>query len=228
MPALLLFDIDKTLVSTLRVGRTAVDRGFEKEFGITDAIADILVDGRTDYAIFKEIITNRRLAEGQDLEAAIRRAARAYLEQLPGAIAERKGDVLPGVVELLDALTESHPAVGLATGNMARGAQIKLGAFGLWERFAAGGFGDDTAVRAELVEQGMKALAVSLGRDPDPADTLVIGDTPLDVEAAHAIGARALAVATGKYDVEILESTGAEWVLPDLADTARVLEILRA
>jgi len=227
VPSLLLFDIDMTLISTLRAGRTAIDAAFQQEFGVTDAIADIAVDGRTDYAIFTEIIANCGAAPDGNLHAAFDRVARAYLEHLPKTIAERKGQILPGVIDLLDAVRETHPALGLATGNMARGAQIKLTHFGLWERFSAGGFGDNDAVRAEVVAQGIRALAGCIGCDADPAQALVIGDTPLDVEAAHHAGAKALAVATGKYDVATLQSSGADWVLPDFSDTAAALAILR-
>lgn len=225
MAKLVLFDIDQTLISTLRAGRSAVDSGFARAFGVEGAIGSVAIDGRTDHAIFMEIIAMHGLANG-DLDAAYRAGCDAYLADLPGAIAERNGHVLDGVAALLDALDASHGAIGLATGNMRRGAKIKLGHFGLWEHFVAGGFGDDTPVRAEVVAHGIHDLADHLGVAAYPHDAIVIGDTPLDVEAAHLAGARAVAVATGKYGVDDLRASGAEFVVPDLADTARMLEIL--
>lgn len=225
MARLVLFDIDQTLISTLRAGRAALDSGFARTFGIDDAIGSVAIDGRTDHAIFMEIIATRGLANG-DIAAAYRSGCDAYLADLPDAIAARNGHVLPGVAALLDALAASHGAVGLATGNMRRGAEIKLGHFGLWKRFAAGGFGDDTPVRAEVVASGIHALAAVLDVPAHPHDAIVLGDTPLDVDAAHLAGARAIAVATGKYGVDELAASGAEFVVPDLADTARMLEIL--
>lgn len=127
---------------------------------------------------------------------------------------------------LLDALDERGQKLGLATGNIERGARVKLSHFGLWERFVAGGFGDTTPVRAQLVRAGMEALAAATGLDPDPANTIVLGDTPLDIEAAHLVGTRCLAVATGSYDAGALDAAGADWVLADLPDTDRVLDIL--
>lgn len=201
--------------------------GFEHAFGIADACRDIRFDGRTDHAIFMEAIALHGLADG-DLDAAYRRAVDGYLAELGPSIAARSGTVLPGIPALLDALAESHGALGLATGNMRRGAAIKLGHFGLWERFPAGGFGDTTSIRAEVVREGIEALAAYLHLEADPADALVIGDTPLDVEAAHLAGARALAVATGAYEADTLWKSGAEWVLPDLSATDAVVELLRS
>jgi phosphoglycolate phosphatase-like HAD superfamily hydrolase len=146
-----------------------------------------------------------------------------YLELLPVALVERDGYVLPGVVELLDALQPAPVAIGLATGNVRAAAVAKLSHFSLWERFAAGGFGDDEPVRARLVESGLRALAAAAGREPLAAEAVVIGDTPLDIEAAHAIGARAGGVATGRFSVAELMAAGADWAMPDLTDTRAVV-----
>ena len=103
---------------------------------------------------------------------------------------------------------------------------MKLGHFGLWEHFAGGGFGDHSGVRADLIRAGIQELAAVAGVEADPGDCIIIGDTPLDVAAAHAAGARALAVATGNSSVEALRESGAEWVLADLSDIANVMGIL--
>lgn len=225
MPRLVLFDVDLTLIRTQWAGRAAMDAALTRVFGLTDPCRDLAFEGRTDRAIFMDAIALHRLADC-DLEGVYRRATDAYVEELGPALVARAGVVLPGVEALLAALSASHRAVGLATGNMRRGAQLKLGHFALWDRFAAGGFGDATPVRAEVVLEGVRALAAFLGCDANPGDTVVVGDTPLDVAAARAAGARALAVATGSFDVAALASSGADWVLEDLSDTARVLSIL--
>lgn len=228
MPSLVLFDIDMTLIRTQRAGRAAIEKAALRLFAIENAVEAVRIDGRTDHAIFMDLIALHRLSESEDPLVLYRKLADAYLEDLAPTIAERGGEVLPGVPSLLEALAQSHGAVGLATGNMQRGAAIKLGHFGLWESFAAGGFGDDTPVRAEVVREGIENLAAHLGITAHAADCVVIGDTPLDVEAAHLAGAKAMAVATGAYDLVALETSGAEWVLPDLADVDRVLAILRS
>jgi phosphoglycolate phosphatase-like HAD superfamily hydrolase len=226
MPRLILFDIDMTLIRTSGAGRRAMGAAFERLWSVEDATAGVSVDGRTDRAIFLELIEKHSLANG-DIDAACRSAIEAYLEELPGSLqSSTAATLLPGVTELLDALAAGGVQPGLATGNIRRGAALKLSHFGIWERFAGGGFGDDHSVRADLVRCGIVELAGCLKCDADPARTIVIGDTPLDVEGAHLAGARALAVATGRYTAEQLSAAGADYVVADLSETARVMDIL--
>ena len=224
MARIILFDIDMTLIRSQGAGRAALNAAFAETFGIESATENISFDGRTDRAIFSEIIALHRL--GADPEAAFRQVSQAYLEGLSASLAEHQGVVLPGIEALLPLLQGSHGAIGLATGNIRHGAQIKLAHHGLWEWFSGGGFGDATPVRAELVKAGIRDMAALLGIDPDPRDTIVIGDTPLDVEAARQASARTLAVATGSYTVEALRESGADWALDDLSDTAAVMKLL--
>lgn len=227
VPRVLLFDIDMTMVKTQGAGRAAMELAFAREFGIEKATEGILFDGRTDRGIFFETLERHGLG-GEALIPNYARFAEAYIELLPGWIVQKGGGVvLPGVHDLLAALAARDEAVvGLATGNMRRGAAHKLGHFGLWERFAGGGFGDDHTVRADLVRAGLEELAALFSFDPDPANAVVLGDTPLDIEAAHAIGAKALGVATGRFTVEELKASGAEFAVEDLSDTRAVLEML--
>lgn len=224
MPRILLFDIDMTMIRTQGAGRAAMEIAFAREFGVEKATEGILFDGRTDRGIFFEVLERHGFG-GEALIPNYGRFAEAYLEVFPGWIAQKGGEVLPGVHDLLTALEAEDAILGLATGNMRRGAAYKLGYFGLWERFAGGGFGDDHTVRADLVRAGIDELAAMNGFD-GPAEVIVLGDTPLDVEAAHAAGAKALGVATGRFTVDQLRASGAEFALPDLSDTATALEML--
>lgn len=226
MPQIILFDIDLTLITTNGAGRTAIETAFEKAFGVPNATEGVSFDGRTDHGIFMELIVTHHVA-GPDPMAAYRRMVEAYLGEIEPSLMAREGTILPGVPEILATMRETHK-LGLATGNLRRGAEAKLRHYGIWEHFAGGGFGDNSPVRAELVRHGIEEMAALLGIEPDPHDCIVLGDTPLDVEAAHLAGARALAVATGRSDMEALTKSGAEWVLPDLSNTKQVLEILRS
>jgi phosphoglycolate phosphatase-like HAD superfamily hydrolase len=214
---MVLFDVDMTLIRTNGAGRAAMDDALKTLFGLEQATAGISFDGRTDRAIFLEAIAVHGIA-GDELEAIYGSILGGYLERLPGSLDRLGGQVLPGVPALLDALAVRRLPVGLATGNVREGARLKLSHFGLWGRFAAGGFGDGRTVRAELVAEGISSLAAAAGLDPDAEATLVIGDTPLDVEAAHAAGARALGVATGRSTVEQLLAAGAEHAVASLDD----------
>ena len=223
MARLLLFDIDMTLVRTTGAGRRALNSALERLYGTSTATEGVSFDGRTDHGIFNEILTNI----GQTGVGEFTRLCEVYLSELPDSLRRAEtAVVLPGVVELLAELKASHGVFGLGTGNIRAGAKVKLGHFGLWEQFAGGGFGDHSGVRSELIAAGIQELAAVAGVDPDPADCIIIGDTPLDIVAAHAAGARALAVATGNSGVEALRTSGAEWVLADLSDVGVVMEIL--
>ena len=221
MARIILFDIDMTLIRSQGAGRAALNGAFADTFGLESATEGISFDGRTDRAILGEIIALHSL--GTD---AYGRVSEAYLRGLSASLSDRPGTVLPGVEALLPLLQQSHGAIGLATGNMRPGAETKLAHYGLWHWFSGGGFGDDTPVRADLVRAGIRDMAALLGIDADPRETIVIGDTPLDVAAAQAAGARTLAVATGSHTAEALRESGADWVLDDLSDTAAVMKLL--
>jgi len=204
---LVLFDIDGTLISSGRAGARGMNRSFERLFGVSGALDEVPLAGRTDRAIVSDALARA----GQPVnEETFLRVRQAYLEDLPGAMADpasAPGGILPGVSRLLEDLARERVAVGLLTGNFARGAAIKLGHFGLWERFAFGAFGDDHADRRALVPMAVEAAAeAGLGRFT-PDRIVVIGDTPLDVDCAHAYGAHAMAVATGIFSYEDLAAT---------------------
>lgn len=225
MPRILLFDIDMTMVRTDGAGRAAMDEAFLREFGVEKATEGMHFDGRTDRWIFLESLERHGFG-GDAMASNYERLRERYLEAFPAWLAKRGGIVLPGVVELLDALEPEGAIVGLATGNLRRGAAHKLGHFGLWERFSGGGFGDDHVVRTELVRAGIAELVDKHCLEAGDCEVVVIGDTPLDVEAAHGAGAKAFGVGTGRFTPAELRESGAEFALDDLSDTARALEML--
>ncbi|MGD9906571.1 MAG: HAD family hydrolase [Vicinamibacterales bacterium] len=224
---LVLFDIDGTLVLTGGAGKRAMDDAFAAVFGITDAFADLPISGRTDRFLVEYGLTRRGLPI---TTAAVDRFRTAYLDRLARTIHEpghgRRG-VLPGVVALLDALA-ARPAVqtALLTGNFAAGARIKLDHFGLWQHFAWGAFGDDHADRDALARS---ALAAAPGQGValvDPADAVVIGDTPFDIACARAAGARVVAVATGGHSLDELRAYQPDLAVADLGQLDRVLDLI--
>lgn len=214
---LVLFDIDGTLISSGRAGVRGMNRSFEREFGVSGALDTVTVAGRTDRAIVTEVLIRAGHEADDDTIARVRNA---YVQDLPLALADpnaRQTGVLPGVVSLLDHLdTRTDVVVGLLTGNFVRGAEIKLGHFGLWSRFAFGAFGDHHTNRRDLVPVAVDA-AVAAGHPRfDCSRVIIIGDTPADVDCAHAHGARAIAVATGPFSREDLVATGAAFVVATL------------
>jgi phosphoglycolate phosphatase len=218
-PALVLFDIDGTLVLTGRAGSRGMNRAFEQLHGVENALAHVPIAGRTDRAIVSDAFVRMGRQPTPSLIDELREAYCVHLGEELARDAGYPREVLPGVQTALATLaTRPHLSVGLLTGNFIAGAAIKLGFFDLWTRFAFGAFGDDHLDRRDLVPVA-RAAAARAGM-PDVADdrVVVIGDTPLDVDCAHAAGARAIAVATGPYDIETLATTGAEVVVADLTD----------
>jgi phosphoglycolate phosphatase len=223
MRRLLLFDVDATLILTGGAGARAMTQAFEELFGVSAAFAGIPMAGRTDPAIFVDALhrVGRRLEPG-----ALERFRETYCRRLRVEIDKpAPGKVLmPGIRPLLDALSQRTDVfVALLTGNFAEGARIKLEHFDLWRYFACGAFGDDHAERAALVPIARtRAGGQGAGQVCDDR-VFVVGDTPLDVACALASGVRAVAVATGSYDMDALAASGAHVVFPDLSDTASVL-----
>ena len=183
--------------------------------------------GRTDWRILADIASRI----GQSLDAQLLDRLRAvYIERLREEI-QHSGEgvkgALPGVPALLSALAARADAVmGLLTGNFEEGARIKLEYFDLWRYFRCGAYGDDAEDRNALVPFALQRARDCTGHAFGPQDVVVIGDTPLDVECAHAGGARAVGVATGGFTVDDLRRSGADAVFSDLRDTAAVLRAL--
>ena len=226
MTRLLLFDIDGTLVLTGGAGARAMLRAFTDLFGFSDGLGSISMAGRTDAWIVAQMAAAHGIAVG---EAEVRAFHDTYLRYLGEEILQpgpRKG-ILPGVRELLDALASRDDVhLALLTGNYRRGAEIKLGYFDLWRYFSTGAFGDDAHDRNGLLWTAIDNVIAAGGPRARPSETLIIGDTPLDVAVAVAGGARSLGVATGSYDVDTLLESGADAAVPDLSDTAAVMTVL--
>jgi phosphoglycolate phosphatase-like HAD superfamily hydrolase len=229
---LILFDIDGTLLWTDGAGRRAIHRALVDEMGTAGPIDGYRFDGKTDPQIVRELLT---LAGHADAESVDRIAAvcQRYVDLLTTELAKptHATHVFPGVPELLRAL-EPHEAqqrvmVGLLTGNLVAGAHLKLRSAGIDpSRFAVGAYGSDSGRRADLPAIAAERATRLAGRPFRGADIVIIGDTPDDVACGRPVGARAVAVATGFYDVAALRAAGAAHVFEHLGDTARVLEAL--
>lgn len=224
MDLLLLWDIDGTLLSSGRAGMRALQAAFQKEFVPNGLLDDIEFAGRTDRWIMRRIFEKFGLEAS---EANMVRLTEAYLENLPMAMASGPARVLPGVKELLEAAARRpRVAQGLLTGNLKRGAAVKLGFHGLWEHFHFGAFGDDSELRDELGPHALRRARERHGFDFPPGSVWIIGDTPHDIACARVIGANSLAVATGGHSAQALAQCSPTALLPDLADPVRFWEVL--
>jgi len=227
-PALILFDIDGTLLLSGKAGLRAMTRTFEKTFGVKDAFAGQHFGGRTDSYLVSYALRNAGLPDTADAHDQFRQN---YVPMLAEEIQQpgtgHKG-LMPGARELLDALEDHHHLhLALLTGNYREAAEIKLQHFEISSFFEWGAFSDDAADRNALVP-----IARRRAETYDiPAEAIeraiVIGDTPHDIECARVAGAKSIAVATGGFTVEQLRGFGADEVLQDLSDTEAVLALLR-
>ena len=231
MTPIILFDVDQTLLWSGGAGSLAMRRAFHRLYGVEDGFRRVEFSGRTDWSILRAALRGalrqHEVVGGKGDGAFLRELARfqeAYYPLLDETLREVEGGrVLPGVAELLAALEPRDGVrLGLETGNFRRAALMKLRYFGLDGYLSEGGFGDDAEERNDVV--GIAIDRVASGRPGAPV--WVVGDTPLDIDAAHANGARAFGVATGAHSIEELHAAGAEVVLEDLSDTEAALAAL--
>jgi phosphoglycolate phosphatase len=221
---LILFDIDGTLVLTGGAGGRAMARAFEEVFRLQHGMPSISMAGRTDAWIVAQMAASHGLPWTPEIFERFHNAYIGHLTEEIHKPGPQKG-ILPGVRDVLEALAAHNGAhLALLTGNFERGAQIKLEYFDLWRYFAVGAFGDRTHDRNSLLATALARVAAAGGPVITPAETVIVGDTPLDVAVAVAGGARSLAVATGSYDAAALRASGADVVVEDLVDVEAVLE----
>ena len=226
MVRLVLFDIDGTLIRTGGAGMRAFARAFAAEFGIVDGVERMKFAGRTDTSLVREFFQ----LHGVPVTAAnFQRFFERYVFLLEDTLHHSHGGAIPGVRDFLHQLQALRhpPLIGLLTGNIRLGAEIKLRRFGLWEIFHTGGFGDDHEDRNRIAviarDRGSRVLRENLRGE----QIVVVGDTPHDIRCGRAIGAKVLAVATGGSKLEELQSLEPDWLAMDLRGL-QAAEICRA
>ena len=227
MKKLILWDIDGTIIISHGAGVRAMERALTKRFGVTCDLGKIDWAGRTDSWITGEVFRHVGLPETPQNSHDY---LETYLELLPAELREgRQGQVLPGVLELLEQLhLRKDLAQGLLTGNLRRGAELKLTYYKVWHYFEFGAFADDSPRRNDLGPHALRRAKERHAVEFDPANTFIIGDTPHDIECGKVIGARTIGVATGRYSVDELRACGPTAVFSDFADTAAFLRVIDA
>ena len=218
-----LFDIDMTLLDSAGAGRTAFDRAFFDVLGVEGAFEGYHFFGGVDLGIVGDVYA--RIERSPVPAAVLARIRERYLAHLVSEIAGSAGfRAMPGARRLLARLAGSPGChLGIATGNFEEGAWRKLQAVGLARFFATGGFGSDAADRAEMTRVAIERVREHAAAHGGPgiapdAGCFVVGDSPRDVEAAQACGARAIAVATGHASREELEAMGPYLAVDDLPE----------
>ena len=224
---LLLFDIDGTLTSG-GPAVTAFRIALESTYGTAGPVGEYDFAGKTDPRILRDLLTAAGLAP-DEIDGGLPRFRVRYLAELEARIGTDPVTVLPGVRRLIAELAARDDVfLGLVTGNVAGGARLKLRSAGLWHHFPVGGFGSDHEVRNELPRVALDRASRHWGRAFSGEESVIIGDTPRDMECARAVGAATVAVTTGRFSSAALREAGADRVLPDFSDTAAAVEALTA
>ena len=224
---LVLFDVDGTLLLTGGAGMRAMKKVASELFGAAFRWDGIVVSGHLDPLIFAEAA----LLNGID-DPALHHDGfrRRYLEELRLELEHGRAGirVMPGILETLTELrTGGAATLGLLTGNYAEAIPLKLSAIGVDPRwFEITALGEDAATRRDLAALAIEKYSQRVGSPIDPARVIVVGDTPRDVDCAHAHGCFAFAVATGAYDEVALAAAGADRVVRDLGNPTPLLEIV--
>jgi len=202
VPVLLLWDLDETLVTTAGAGERSIVRSARKHWSVDVDLSLIPYAGCTDRRIGHLIRKHFGIAEDES-------TLRAYLDDFVNYVSEELPDsdarILPGVSEVVEAAhTSPDHSQGLLTGNLRAAAEAKLVPFGLWDYFSFGAFADDAIERLDLGPIALARASECYGVTFAPEEVTIIGDTPHDLACAHAIGARSLAVASGRFSPEQL------------------------
>jgi phosphoglycolate phosphatase-like HAD superfamily hydrolase len=223
MLRLVLFDIDGTLIHTDGAGIKAFGKAFEMQFNIPNGTAGMKFSGRTDTGLARELFTKHGIETSrQNFQLFFD----CYMDWLAHLLTQVRGDIFPGVWRFiydLQSLPEP-PLLGLLTGNLRLGAELKLRHFNVWDFFKFGAFADDHEDRNQIAVAAHQRGSRLAGRKLRGEEILVIGDTPLDIECGRAIGAKVLAVATGGSTLAELESHRPTWAVTDL-EKVRAREI---
>lgn len=204
----------------------AMEAALTEVFALQPPFQNIPCAGRTDRGICESLFATYVLEDSHENQIQFRDS---YLSHLPKSLEQCNAVLLPGVVELLNALVgHSEIDLSLLTGNYERAATIKLEHFGLHERFLGGVFGDTHPERNRLATDGVEQFSTTFGKQLSGEHFLIIGDTPADVQCARAIDASVIAVTTGIHDHQTLSDASPDILLNDLSDTQQALNAIES
>lgn len=215
MVRLILFDIDGTLVHTGGAGIKAFAKVFATEFGIHDGVEHIKFAGRTDVSLVREFFGVNQIPA---TPGNFKHFFDCYVFWLDHILSHSHTEECPGIWGFLREARSlpQPPLIGLLTGNIRLGGEIKLRHFDLWKEFETGAFADDHEDRDQIAVAAHNRGNRVLNRKLRGEEILVIGDTPLDVRCGRAIGAKVLAVATGGAKFDDLKPHKADWTVENL------------
>jgi phosphoglycolate phosphatase-like HAD superfamily hydrolase len=233
MERLVLFDIDCTLIDGHGAGKRAVLRALREVYGLEGTLGDYTFHGRTDPAIVRDLVElwGSRSPEHDPVadESSVQACLARYVELLEDELSRSRVEMLPGVPELVTALSGTPRALlGLLTGNVEGGARLKLASTGLLHLFKVAAYGSDSAARTELPAIALERAREVGGRSFGGKEIVIIGDTPADIACGAHLGVKAIAVATGRYSAQELRRHSPDHVFGDFGDWRAAYEAILA
>ncbi|MFT5365549.1 MAG: phosphoglycolate phosphatase [Candidatus Latescibacterota bacterium] len=228
MKKLVLFDIDGTIMNTDGGGASSCQKALETVFDTHVPLDNYSMSGKTDTQIVLELMERVGVAR-EETTAKLDEINVLYIDHLSKEVDSWNPELCPGIVEVLDALAKREDLVlGLLTGNIVRGAEVKLNRVGLWHYFKTGAFGDGAPERKMLPDIAQKTAHELTGKVFEGKAMVIIGDTPNDVLCGRHLNVKAIAVATGGFDLDTLRSYQPDFLFRDLSHTEEVVEAIMA
>jgi phosphoglycolate phosphatase len=215
-----LFDIDGTLLNSRDgVHYESFHSAVRTVFGVDSRIDGVPVHGNTDVGILRAVLRREGVSDAA-FDRGIDQARYHMCEEVQRNAAALRPELCPSIRELLEILSAGGKLLGVASGNLEAIAWAKLQTAGLRHFFAFGSFSDRHELRQDIFAWGIAQVRSRLGPQ---ATVCIVGDTPADVEAAHLVGAPVIAVATGIFDIAILEACGPDLCVSCCSDLLSVL-----
>ena len=224
MNTLLIWDIDGTLLQSNGLGHRPWDKAFYELYGIPDGFKDINMAGKLDTAIIKECYKLHDI-EGKNEEAFFERYCYNLAEDVKHDNFLTAAPGIPSLLKTLKAKGSIYSSLG--TGNIERGARIKLSTDNMNDYFAVGGFGDEEKERWEVISDAIENSVKHFGINFEKSNIFVIGDTPRDIACGKKLGVKSIGVATGSHSVEQLRDCEADYVFENFVDNERFVEVVR-
>lgn len=228
MKKLVLFDIDGTIMNTDAGGASSCQKALQTVFNRDVPLADYSMSGKTDTQIVLDLMERVGVSR-EETTSKLDEINELYIGHLSQEVDTWDPEICPGIIPLLDRLVEhSDVVLGLLTGNIVRGAEVKLNRVGLWSYFKTGAFGDRAPERKMLPDIAQKTAQELTGKVFEGKDMVVIGDTPNDVLCGRHLNVKTIAVATGAFDMDTLKEYDPDYLFEDLSDTNKVMEAILA
>jgi phosphoglycolate phosphatase-like HAD superfamily hydrolase len=222
----LLWDIDGTLICSGNAGERAIHYAMADVFGVKSSLDVIDYRGRTDRFIGYELFKYHGI---ESTAENLHKFLESYLDHLEQELPKTPGKTHVGVLDILHRADKDASLLqGLLTGNLRRGAELKLIFYKVWHYFSFGAFADDSPIRNELGPFALERAAAAAGHEVHPERVFIIGDTPHDIACGKAIGARTIAVATGAFSVQELSKHEPTAVFADFSNVDAFFKVIES